>query len=113
MVFEDYFEGRSVVQGLMYLDLSGAEEPDVNNMRLVGKTGQFVPVLEGGGPLYRVKDGNYYAVTGTKGHHWIEAEVAKTMDDIQIDMSYFEKLKDTAIETLEKFGPFDSHNDKE
>ena len=110
IVFEDYFEDRSVVQGLMYLDFSGSEDPDVSKMRLVGRTGQFVPVVGGGGTLYRVKDGKYYAVTGTKGHQWIEAEVAKTMDDVQVDLTYFEKLRETAIETLEKFGPFDSHN---
>ncbi|HMS83593.1 MAG TPA: DUF5906 domain-containing protein [Nitrospira sp.] len=110
--YEDYFEGRSVVQGLMYLDFTDSKEPDVTQMRLIGKTGQFVPVLSGGGTLYRVKDGNYYAVTGTKGHKWIEASVAKTREDIEIDMSYFEKLKDKALETLESFGPFDSHNGK-
>ena len=35
------------------------------------RTGRFVPVLESGGTLFRVKDENYYAVTGTKGHKWI------------------------------------------
>ena len=37
----------------------------------------------------------------------MEADVAVEAgekDDLQIDMSYFEKLKDDAIKTIEKFG---------
>jgi hypothetical protein len=49
----------------------------------------------------------HYAVSGTKGYLWMEAEVAENMDDLQIDMSYFEKLKDDAVKTIEQFGPFD------
>lgn len=110
--FEDFFEARTVTQGIMYLDFTDDEEPDVTKMRLVGKTGLFVPVLAGGGTLYRVKEGKYYAVTGTKGHKWIEAHIAKTLDDVEIDMEYFEKLRANAIETLEAFGPFNNHNNE-
>jgi hypothetical protein len=46
-------------------------------------------------------------VAGTKGHLWLEAEVAKEKDDLQIDMSYFETLKVKAIETIEKFGSYE------
>jgi hypothetical protein len=45
VTFEDYCEGRSVVKGAMYLDKTGAEEPDYTKMRHIGKTGLFVPVL--------------------------------------------------------------------
>ena len=75
-------------------------------MRLVGRSGSFIPVLEGGATLYRVKDDKYYAVTGTKGHKWLEAEIAKSMPDLQIDMSYFEKLSNEAVKAIEEFGSF-------
>jgi hypothetical protein len=97
------------MQGTMYLDREEHEKDeklDYHRMRHLGRTGRFVPVLENGGTLFRVKDENYYAVSGTKGHKWIEAEIAKSMPDLQIDMSYFEKLKDEAIRTIEEFGSF-------
>ena len=109
--FEDYCEGRSVVKGTMYLDMHATEHPedapDPANMRHVGKTGLYVPVLKDGGKLYRHHDDKFYAVSGTKGHLWLEASVAKTKPDLQIDYSYFEKLVNAAIETIEKFGPFE------
>ena len=94
----------------MYLDREEHEKDedlDHRNMRHVGRTGRFVPVHEGGGTLYRVKEDRYFAVTGTKGYKWIEAEIAQSMPDLKIDMSYFEKLKDEAIKTIEKFGSFE------
>ena len=110
LTFDDYCESRSVIQGTMYLDREEHEEKekhlDHSNMRHLGRTGRFVPVLEAGGTLYRVKDDKYYAVTGTKGHLWIEAEIAQSMSDLKIDMSYFEKLKDEAVKTIEQFGSF-------
>jgi energy-coupling factor transporter ATP-binding protein EcfA2 len=117
LTFDDYCENRSVIQGTMYLDRPDiscigeeyveSEEPDHRRMRHIGRTGRFVPVLQGGGTLYRVKDDKYYAVTGTKGYRWIEAEVAQTIPDLQIDMSYFAKLADEAVKTIETFGSFE------
>ena len=107
--FDDYCESKNVMQGTMYLDREDHEKDeklDHHRMRHLGRTGRFVPVLQAGGTLLRVKDDNYYAVTGTKGHKWIEAELAESMPDLQIDMSYFEKLKDEAIKTIEQFGSF-------
>ena len=109
LTFDDYCESRSVIQGTMYLDREEHEKDealDHHNMRHVGRTGRFVPVLEGGGTLLRVKEDRYYAVTGTKGHKWIEAEIAQSMPDLKIDMTYFEKLKAEAIKTIEQFGSF-------
>jgi energy-coupling factor transporter ATP-binding protein EcfA2 len=109
LAFDDFCESKSVLQGTMYLDREDHEkdeELDSGSMRHVGRTGRFVPVLEGGGTLYRVKDEKYYAVTGTKGHKWVEAEIALSMPDLKIDMSYFEKLKDDAIKTIEEFGSY-------
>jgi GTP:adenosylcobinamide-phosphate guanylyltransferase len=110
LTFNDFCETKSVIQGTMYLDREEHEEGEElnhHNMRHVGRTGRFVPVLEGGGTLFRVKEDKYYAVTGTKGHLWIEAEIAQSMPDLKIDMSYFEKLKTEAIKTIEAFGSFE------
>jgi hypothetical protein len=91
----------------MYLGSPDEESPDYHNMRHVGKTGLFVPVEDGGKKVYRVNDGKYYAVAGTKGYLWIEAEVAKDKKNLKVDMSYFEKLKDEAIKAIEQFGSFE------
>jgi len=115
LTFADYCEGRSVVKGTMYLDKDLMDEPDFTKMRHIGKTGLFVPVLsEGGGKLYRVNevDGEikYYAVAGTKGHLWMEADAAEEVgekDGLQIDMTYFDKLKDDAIKAISQFGSFE------
>jgi hypothetical protein len=106
--FDDYCESKNVLQGTMYLDREDQDKDALTyqTMRHVGRTGRFVPVLQGGGTLYRVKDEKYYAVTGTKGYKWIEAEIAQSMPDLKIDMSYFEKLKVDAIKTIEGFGSF-------
>jgi len=109
LVFDDYCESKNVVQGTMYLDREEHDETselDYRNMRHLGRTGRFVPVLEGGGTLYRVKDEKYHAVTGTKKHKWIEAEIAKNTPDLKIDMSYFEQLSADAITAIEQFGSF-------
>lgn len=114
--FDDYCEGKSVIKGAMYLDKTmpvdekGKPAPDISKMRYIGKTGLFIPVTEGGGKLYRVAEDKFYAVAGTKDHLWVEADVAIEQgekDSLAIDMSYFNKLKDSAIETIEKFGSFE------
>ena len=109
LTFDDFCESKNVMQGTMYLDREEHEkdeELDYHRMRHLGRTGRFVPVEEGGGTLYRVKDDKYYAVAGTKGYRWIEAEIAQSIPDLKIDMSYFEKLKRDAINTIEAFGSF-------
>jgi len=108
--FEDYCEGRSVVKGAMYLDKTNSEEPDYTKMRHIGKTGLFVPVLSKGGKLYRVYEDKYYAVSGTKGYLWVDADAGIEIgerDELDIDMSYFEKLRIDAIKAIEKFGSFE------
>jgi hypothetical protein len=111
--FSDLCEARSVVKGTMYL-YTGPEKPvngvlsaSEGQLRHVGRTGLFVPVEKGGGSLFRVFEDKYYAVSGTKDHLWVEADVAiekGDKDDLEIDMSYFEKLKDDAVKAIEKFG---------
>jgi hypothetical protein len=109
LTFEDFQEARSVNKGLMYLDRRGSDmdQPDKTKMRFVGKTGLFVPVMSKGGILYRHHEDKFYAVAGTKGHLWMEAEVAKGLDDVQIDMSYFDKLVSDARAAIEQFGSYD------
>jgi hypothetical protein len=110
LTFDDFCESKNVVQGTMYLDREEHEDDealDFHRMRHLGRTGRFVPVQEGGGTLYRVKDQKYYAVAGTKGYKWIEAEIAQSMDNLKIDMSYFEKLKADAVKTIEEFGAYE------
>lgn len=105
---DDYCEVRSVTQGTMYLDFTGSGE--VESMVHVGRTGSFVPVTDRGGELWRVKDGNKYAVTGTKGRRWIERSVAvdrNKVDELRIDTDYFEDLKDKAIQAILQFDSFD------
>jgi hypothetical protein len=51
-----------------------------------------------------------FAVAGTKGHLWMEAEMAKSKieaGEAQIDMSYFEKLAEDARATIGKFGDYE------
>ncbi|MDI7037183.1 hypothetical protein, partial [Escherichia coli] len=69
----------------------------------VGRTGSFIPV-KNGGTLYRVKDGKFYAVTGTKGYRWIERDTVSDPSDIEIDMEYFENLKAEALSSIETHG---------
>ena len=109
--FDDVCVTKQVTTA-MYLDYD-ADRPmyefdkDTPNLKFIGKTGRFVPIKEmcGGGALLREKDGKYYAVTGTKGHLWLEAYAAKSRwKDGTIDESYFTKLVDEAKESLAKFG---------
>jgi hypothetical protein len=113
--YEDCCETKQVSQGAMYLDTENiekpvADDPRMENWRFVGKTGLFVPVKDGfgGATLYRVKDGKPYAVTGTKGYRWLEAEVAGQYGLDGVDLSYFEDLAANAINAIDYFGPFAS-----
>jgi hypothetical protein len=103
--FKDFCEAKNVLQGTMYLDFTGTEV--VDDMMHVGRTESFVPVLKGGGTLWRVKDGQKYAVTGTKGHSWVTRESAEFLNkknELEIDMSYFETLSKKALDAIEASG---------
>lgn len=82
-----------------------------HNYQFVGRVGLFCPVLRGlgGGLLMRKgSDGRFTSVTGTKGYRWMEAyKIPDGRDKVYIDMSYFEELANVAIETINKYGPFD------
>ena len=57
---------------------------------------------------YRVKDDQLYAVTGTKGYLWVEREVAQENPELQVDMRYFEELKQKAIAEIEQYMHFET-----
>lgn len=111
ITFDDLCETKQVTQGVMYLDFDAVQKqmPQYQGMHYVGRTGRFVPVTEecGGAQLLRVKDEKSYAVTGTKGHLWIEAEMAKElMPNLEVDMTYFDNLAEEALKSIDYFGSF-------
>lgn len=108
----DLAQTRQVVKGTMYLDLEyDRPTPLVESMHYIGKSGLFLPVLEGtpgAGVLYRKSDEDkLYAVTGTKGYLWVEADVAESLGETDIDFRYYEKMLDTAKKTIDQFVPVD------
>lgn len=113
VMFNDLCETKEVSQGgVMYLDFTTTERSaaDSEEMRFIGRTGRFLPVREGfgGGTLYRrSNDGKLSAVVGTKGHLWVEAEVALHHGEDTIDMTYFHKLVEKAKKTIQEFGDFE------
>ena len=53
------------------------------------------------------KDGNvkYASATGAKGYRWMEAEMVKTLGkEDDIDRSYYDKLVNSAMETIDEYG---------
>jgi hypothetical protein len=80
-----------------------------HNYQFVGKVSAFVPIKSGfgGGVLYRVKDGKYYAVTGTKGFRWLEASLVESLNkEDDIDLSYHNQLVNSVIDHISEFGDF-------
>jgi hypothetical protein len=107
--FWDMCETKAVSTAL-YLDMNEELEEDEHNYQFVGKAGSFVPIKPGfgGGLLMREKEGKYYAVTGTKGWHWLESEIVKeTGKEEDIDIDYFRYLVDKAVAHLSEFCEFD------
>jgi energy-coupling factor transporter ATP-binding protein EcfA2 len=108
--FDDFCETKQVAKGAIYMDFEH-DRPAVltEAMQFVGKIGRFVPVIpeQGGAVLYRVVDDKHYAVAGTKGYYWVEAEMAKNLDEDVIDLAYFEGLAEEAKDTINKWGSFE------
>lgn len=94
-----------VAEAVVGLENANAEyENALDKLIFVGRTGRFTPVLpgNGGGQLYRIKDGKHYAVAGTKGHLWVDSNVAMDLPSEAIDEYYFEKQLDDSKADLEK-----------
>ena len=78
-----------------------------HDYQFVGKVGQFCPVLpgNGGGCLFRMQDGKYSALSGTKNQRWLESEeLRKTRDISIIDTSYYQNLVDEAAAAISQYG---------
>lgn len=107
--FDDLCETRNVAKGDIFIEKG-------DSRRFVGRIGMFVPLVKGGagGTLLRVADGRDYAVTGTKGWEWLEAETVKELGlEDQIDYTYFDNLVDKARGALQDIGctDFGPYND--
>lgn len=113
--FRDKCEERHVTSAL-YLDFEGIDPHESmalseNQKHFVGKAGLFCPIIEGrgGGYLVREKDGKFHAAAGSKGYFWLESETVVDLHmEKDIDLSYFRKLVDEAIDTISKFGDFEA-----
>ena len=71
----------------------------------VGKVGRFVPVIDGigGGRLYRIQDGRNFAIAGTSGYRWLEADTVKIYGwEDKVDLGYFRKACDDAVDDINK-----------
>lgn len=88
-------------------------QPEIDkghNYRFIGKVGRFCPVKPGtgGGVLLREQNGKYYAVTGSSGFRWLEAEMVRELNkEEDIDRSYYDKLVDEAVKTISEYGDFE------
>lgn len=119
--FDDLCETKQVTSAL-YLDMNETLNEDEHNYKFIGKVGCFCPVIDGagGGVLLRDNNGKFVAVTGTKRpgkvtkkndpgvYRWLESEIVQTlaMED-KIDLSYYNKLVDDAIDTINQYGDFE------
>jgi hypothetical protein len=100
--FDDLCETRNVVKGEIYIS-------NDNGRRFVGRIGRFVPIKpgtdKGEGQLLRVVDDKEYAVTGTKGYLWLEADTVRELElEEAIDGSYFDELCRKAEDSLRAVG---------
>lgn len=83
-----------------------------HDYRFVGRVGQFTPVVDGagGGKLVRLKEkGVYTSASGAKDYRWMNSGMVKQLQmEDQIDISYYRKLVDDAIEAISKHGDFEA-----
>lgn len=101
LTMADYVETKQVSKGSIYIC-----DPDGDDKEFVGRIGTFIPVkkgTKGAGELMRVVDDKAYAVTGTKGYLWLRENDAKKLGEACVDMSYFDKLEQDAIDQIERF----------
>ena len=84
-----------------------------HNYVFIGKVGLFTPVIDGkgGGLLMREKDGKMYAVGGTSGYRWLEAETVHDHLEDVVDIRYFKNLCLGAIDAINEYGVFDDFVD--
>ena len=91
----------------MSLDFNEDLPEGEHNYKFVGRVGLFTPVKEGsgGGLLVRENGDKYDAVVGTKGYRWLESEDIKALGKQDcVDISYYRRLVDEAVENIAQFG---------
>ncbi len=110
VTLEDFRETKSAKTSL-FLDFNEELPEDEHRYSFIGKVSAFTPVKPGcgGGLLVRENDrGGYDAVTGTKGYRWKEYSVIRDdhLSD-EIDRSYYERLANEAVDTIEQYGSYE------
>lgn len=96
-------------------DELAAKLASYHSYKFIGRVGLFTPIKPGcgGGELVREqlkKDGvtGYDAVVGTKGYRWLESEeVIKQKKQQDVDLSYYDNLVNSAIDTISNFGDYE------
>ena len=80
-----------------------------HDYKFIGRVGHFCPIRsgKGGGVLYRIDGDKISAAQGTTGYRWLESEMIRGVNEDVIDMSYFTKLVDEAIDTINQYGDFE------
>lgn len=78
-----------------------------HDYQFIGKVSNFCPVKPGcgGAVLLAKRDDKYDSANGAKDYRWLEANMVRDtgkFDDI--DMSYFHKLVDDALEAMREYG---------
>lgn len=114
IAFPDLCESKEV-KSAIYLDMDENLPENEHKYKFIGRVGLFCPIKPGlgGGRLVREqlkKDGSIGmdAVVGTKGYRWLESEeVYANNRQEDIDLSYYNKLVDNAIEDISKFGDYE------
>ena len=112
--FPDLCETKSVKTAL-YLDMNEGMHEGMHDYHFVGKSGLFVPMMDGagGGVLCRKsKEGKMDSATGAKGTRWLEAEAVQLLSkQAYINYAYFDNLVNEAAETIRYYGDFESFVD--
>ena len=103
IVFDDLVEKRAVKKAAIYLEMD-----EGNGERIfVGRVGRFCPMKPGtgGGTMLRIADEKVGAVTGTKGYHWMTAQMVLELGkEDDIDLSYYDNAVDDALAAIAKHG---------
>lgn len=117
ITFDDMCETKSVQKGAIYLDKNERLPEGEHNYIFVGRVGQFTPVSNGfgGGDLVCQRESGgetkYVFVTGTSGFKWLESEMIRilypNMPEKIVDLDYYTKLVDEAVESISKYGDFE------
>ena len=104
--FDDMCEILSVKAGSLHLVFN--EGTDTEQDDFIGRVGQFTPMKQYGGNLYRVDNGKRYAASGTKGYEWLESSTVEMCHyEDYICREYYQTKCDEAIEKLKSFGDYD------